>query len=87
MTPLTYYYIVNSYYYVMESSYMTSLKLILMENMRFFPLKVVMPNGQVYTKEVYACTKWHAIEMLYSKLLEYQPNRAMYKLARKTRNA
>ena len=66
---------------------MTSLKLIPMENMRFFPLKVVMPNGQVYTKEVYACTKWHAMEILYSRMSEYQPNRAMYKLARKTRNA
>ena len=54
-----------------------------MENMRFFPLKVVMPNGQVYTKSVYACTKWHAMEILYSTMSEYQPNRAMYKVARK----
>jgi hypothetical protein len=58
-----------------------------MENMRFFPLKVVMPDGQVYTQSVYACTRWHAIERLYSRMSEYQPNRAMYKLARKTKNA
>jgi ribosomal protein L20A (L18A) len=62
---------------------MTPLKVIYMENMRFFPLKVVMPNGQVYTKSVYACTKWHAMEILYSTMSEYQPNRAMYKVARR----
>jgi hypothetical protein len=57
-----------------------------MENHRFFPIQVVMPNGQVHTQSVYACTKWHAIELLYSKLSEYQSNRAMYKLARKSKS-
>ena len=66
---------------------MTPLKLIPMENMRFFPLKVVMPNGQVYTKDVYACTRWHAIEKLYSVMSEYQPDRAMYKLNKRNEKA
>lgn len=57
-----------------------------MENYRFFPIQVVMSDGQVYTQSVYACTKWHAIELLYTKLSEYQSNRAMYRIARKPLN-
>ena len=54
--------------------------------MSSFPIQVIMPNGQVYRQFVYACTKWHAIELLYSKLSQYQDNRAMYKIARKVKN-
>jgi hypothetical protein len=57
-----------------------------MEAMSSFPVQVIMPNGQVYKQSVYACTKWHAIELLYSKLSQYQDNRAMYKIARKVKN-
>lgn len=51
--------------------------------MSSFSIQVTMPDGQVYKQFVYACTKWHAIELLYSKLCHYQTNRAMYKVARK----
>lgn len=51
--------------------------------MSSFPIQVTMPDGQVYRQSVYACTKWHAIELLYSKLCHYQNNRAMYKVARR----
>lgn len=54
-----------------------------MEAMSSFPIQVTMPDGQVYRQSVYACTKWHAIELLYSKLCQYQNNRAMYKVARR----
>lgn len=54
-----------------------------MEAMSSFPIQVTMPDGQVYRQSVYACTKWHAIELLYSKLSHYQNNRAMYKVARR----
>lgn len=54
-----------------------------MEAMSSFPIQVTMPDGQVYKQSVYACTKWHAIELLYSKLCQYQNNRAMYKVARR----
>lgn len=56
-----------------------------MEAMSSFPVQVTMPNGQVYRQSVYACTKWHAIELLYTKLSQYQDNRAMYKIARKVK--
>jgi hypothetical protein len=54
-----------------------------MEAMSSFPIQVVMPDGQVYRQSVYACTKWHAIELLYSKMCQYQNNRSMYKLIRR----
>ncbi len=54
-----------------------------MEAMSSFPIQVVMPDGQVYRQSVYACTKWHAIELLYSKMCQYQNNRSMYKLVRR----
>jgi hypothetical protein len=54
-----------------------------MEAMSSFPIQVVMPDGQVYKQSVYACTKWHAIELLYSKMCQYQNNRSMYKLVRR----
>jgi hypothetical protein len=54
--------------------------------MSSFPVQVTLPDGQVYRQSVYACTKWHAIELLYSKLSQYQGNRAMYKIARKVKN-
>jgi hypothetical protein len=57
-----------------------------MEAMSSFPVQVTLPDGQVYRQSVYACTKWHAIELLYSKLSQYQDNRAMYKIARKVKN-
>jgi len=57
-----------------------------MEAMSFFPIQVIMPNGHLHRQSVYACTKWHAIELLYSKLSQYQSNRAMYKIARKVKN-
>jgi hypothetical protein len=57
-----------------------------MEAMSSFPIQVTLPDGQVYRQSVYACTKWHAIELLYSKLSQYQDNRAMYKIARKVKN-
>jgi hypothetical protein len=51
-----------------------------MESMKNFPIQVTLPDGQVYRQSVYACTKWHAIELLYSKMSQYQNNRSMYKL-------
>jgi hypothetical protein len=51
-----------------------------MEAMSSFPIQVTLPNGQVYKQSVYACTKWHAIELLYTKMSQYQNNRSMYKL-------
>lgn len=54
-----------------------------MENMYSFTIKVVMPEGQVYSYDVYAHTKWHAIELLYTKLSEHQSDRSMYLPIRK----
>jgi hypothetical protein len=51
-----------------------------MEAMRSFPVQVILPDGQVYRQSVYACTKWHAIELLYSKLCQYQDNRSLYSI-------
>lgn len=51
-----------------------------MESMKSFPVQVTLPDGQVYRQSVYACTKWHAIELLYSKMCHHQNNRSMYKL-------
>jgi len=53
-----------------------------MESMKNFPVQVTLPDGQVYRQSVYACTKWHAIELLYTKMSHYQNNRSMYKLFR-----
>ena len=39
-------------------------------------------DGQVWVEDVYACTKWHAIDILYTKMYKYQNNRKMYKLFR-----
>lgn len=50
-----------------------------MEAMKPFCIQVTMPDGQLYKQSVYACTKWHAIELLYTKLCQYQDNRNMYK--------
>ncbi len=50
-----------------------------MEAMKSFLIQVTMPDGQLYKQSVYACTKWHAIELLYTKLSQYQSNRSMYK--------
>jgi hypothetical protein len=51
-----------------------------MESMKNFPIQVTLPNGQVHRQSVYACTKWHAIDILYTKMSQYQNNRSMYKL-------
>ena len=47
--------------------------------MKSFLIQVTMPDGQLHKQSVYACTKWHAIELLYTKLSQYQSNRSMYK--------
>jgi hypothetical protein len=54
-----------------------------MEAMSSFPIQVTLPDGQVYRQSVYACTKWHAIELLYTKMSQYQNNRSMYKVIRR----
>jgi len=54
-----------------------------MEAMSSFPIQVTLPDGQVYKQSVYACTKWHAIELLYTKMSHYQNNRSMYKVIRR----
>ena len=53
-----------------------------MESMKNFLIQVTLPDGQVYKEPVYACTKWHAIDVLYTKMYKYQNNRKMYKLFR-----
>lgn len=53
-----------------------------MESKKFFPIKVILSDGQVWVEDVYACTKWHAIDILYTKMYKYQDNRKMYKLFR-----
>lgn len=53
-----------------------------MESKKFFPIKVILTDGQVWIEDVYACTKWHAIDILYTKMYKYQSNRKMYKLFR-----
>lgn len=56
-----------------------------MEAKRTFNIAVTLPGGNVVTKPVYACTHWHAMELLYPSMMDQQPNRACYRLIRKKR--
>jgi hypothetical protein len=51
--------------------------------MSSFPIQVTMPDGQVHKQSVYACTKWHAIELLYSRMCQYQNDRSKYIFVRR----
>lgn len=53
-----------------------------MEAMSTFPICVTLPDGRTVTERVYACTKWHAIELLFTRMMGIQPNRSCYRLAR-----
>jgi len=50
-----------------------------METSSYFSVEVTMPDGYVFSYPIYATTKWHAIEIMYSRLSTDQEDRSKYK--------
>jgi hypothetical protein len=53
-----------------------------MEAKRTFTFKVTLPDGKMVIERVYACTKWHAMSLLFPRMMDIQPNRSCYRLMR-----
>lgn len=51
-----------------------------MESGKYFIVEVSMPDGYVFSYPIYATTKWHAIEIMYSRLSNEQDNRSKYRV-------
>lgn len=54
------------------------------EPMRPFNVRITFPDGNATVKSIYACTKWHAVELVYSKNCHLQPDRSQYQINNKT---
>jgi hypothetical protein len=53
-----------------------------MESSRYFSVEVTMPDGYVFSYPIYATTKWHAIEIMYSRLSTEQEDRSKYRVVK-----
>ena len=48
------------------------------EAKRVFVVHVLNKSGSLVKVSQLACTKWHAIELVYTKLMSAQPDRTKY---------
>ena len=44
-----------------------------------YRILITMPNGKVISQKVFATTLWHAIDKLFNKFSDEQPDRTQYK--------
>ena len=49
------------------------------ETTRPYKVKVITSSKQPIIKRLFACSKWHAVELVYTEFMKVQSNRTMYK--------